>query len=231
MNVKGIYRSSLIDYPGVISAVIFTGGCNLRCRFCHNPELAIDSSDIETVSDADILSFLSTRKRLLDGVVISGGEPTMRENLPLFCESLKSLGFKVKLDTNGSAPEKVGTLLSQGLVDYVALDMKTSPDKYKDVTCSGISFDSVMETLTVIRNAGVDYELRTTCAPGCVTMDDFRIIQEKTGRVKKYFLQQFRNENTLDCSLSDTIPYSKEEMYSFREYVATFSDLCELRGV
>lgn len=231
MNVKGIYRTSLIDYPGAISAVVFTGGCNLRCKFCHNPDLALDSAELESIPEADILSFLSTRKRLIDGVVISGGEPTLRSNLSGFCDSLKSLGFKVKLDTNGSAPAVVADLIGKKTVDYVALDMKTSPSKYPEVTASSISFDSVQATLDALRDSGIEYELRTTCVPDLVTMDDFVSIGSRIGRVKNYYLQQFRAENTLDGSLSGVIPYRKEQMAEFRDFVATFSDRCELRGV
>jgi pyruvate formate lyase activating enzyme len=231
VNVKGIYRTSLIDYPGAISAVVFTGGCNLRCKFCHNPELALDSSELESIPEAEILSFLSTRKRLIDGVVISGGEPTLRENLPGFCDSLKSLGFKVKLDTNGSSPSVVAGLLRKKTIDYFALDMKTSPSKYPEVTASSISFDSVYETLDLLRSSGTDYELRTTCVPDLVTMDDFAAIGERIGRVKNYYLQQFRSENTLDGTLSGVNPYRKEQMAEFRDFVSTFSDRCELRGV
>ena len=231
VNVKGLYRTSLIDYPGAISAVVFSGGCNLRCRFCHNPSLALNSADLETVPDSEILAFLSTRKRLLDGVVISGGEPTMRESLPSFCASLKSLGFKVKLDTNGSAPDKVSKLLADKLLDYIALDMKTSPAKYPSVTGSSLSFDSVSATLDLLRSSGIDYELRTTCVPGMVTLDDLTVIRDRIGRVKNYYLQQFRAEGTLDQSLADLTPYSVEEMHELRRFVSTFADKCELRGV
>jgi pyruvate formate lyase activating enzyme len=231
VNVKGIYRTSLIDYPGAISAVVFTGGCNLRCRFCHNPELALDSPELEPVSEADILSFLATRKRLIDGVVISGGEPTLRENLSGFCESLKSLGFRIKLDTNGSAPEKVAELVKKKLIDYVALDMKTSPLKYPEVTGSNLDFESVLSTLNVLRDSGMKYELRTTCVPQLVTKDDFAAIRDRVGRVRNYYLQQFRAENTLDSTLADVIPYRKEEMAELRDFVSTFADRCELRGV
>jgi pyruvate formate lyase activating enzyme len=231
VNVKGIYRTSLIDYPGAISAVVFSGGCNLRCRFCHNPELATDDSSLDTVSDSDILAFLATRKRLLDGVVISGGEPTLRENLPEFCEALKSLGFKVKLDTNGSDPAKVAALLSKNLIDYIALDLKTSPEKYPSVTGSSLSFDSVLSTLDIIRSSSVDYEVRTTCVPGVVTMDDLVLICNRIGKVKTYYLQQFRPESTLDPSLSDVAAYSKETIHAFHAFVSNFASRCELRGV
>lgn len=231
MNVKGVYRTSLIDYPGAISAVVFTGGCNLRCRFCHNPELALDSAELEAIPEADILSFLSTRKRLIDGVVISGGEPTLRANLSEFCDSLKSLGFKVKLDTNGSDPAKVSELVKGKAVDYVALDIKTSPEKYSEVTGSSLTFDSVQATLEVLRSSGIKYELRTTCVPDMVTMEDFASIRDRIGRVRTYYLQQFRAENTLDSSLSQVTPYLKETMAEFRDFVSTFADRCELRGV
>ena len=231
MNVKGLYRTSLIDYPGAISAVVFTGGCNLRCRFCHNPELATNSSALETIPEADILSFLSTRKRLIDGVVISGGEPTLRTNLSEFCDSLKSLGFKVKLDTNGSNPAKVSELVKGKAVDYVALDIKTSPEKYPAVTGAALSFDPVQTTLDVLRSSGVRYEIRTTCVPDMVTMEDFVAIRDRIGRVRTYYLQQFRAENTLDNSLSNVTPYLKETMADFRDFVSTFADRCELRGV
>ena len=230
MNVKGFHKTSLIDYPGEISSVIFTGGCNLRCRFCHNTELAYDN-EVVGISETEILTTLEKRKKIIDAVVITGGEPTLRSGLALFLKKLKSLGFKIKLDTNGFSPHVLEQLLDQSLLDYVAVDIKTAPSKYHDLVGSTDSTELVQQTITLLKNKSPDYEVRTTCVPGYVELEDLMEIREWIGKVGKYYLQQFRNENTLDTKLSSCTPHSKEKLHSFREFISSFSDICEIRGI
>lgn len=229
MNVKGLVKSSLIDYPGEISSVIFTEGCNLKCRFCHNVEL-LNKNDSPPIPEDELLSLFAKRKNVVDCVVISGGEPTIHSDLFDFIHKLKKIGMKIKLDSNGMNPSAVKKLLESKAVDYFAIDIKTSPEKYKEVTGSG-SFDALLETFSMLNSFDADYEARTTCVPSLVTLDDIELIGKAVPRLKKYYLQQFRNQITLDESLNGIIPYSKETIQSFAKKAGSFSDFCGIRGI
>jgi pyruvate formate lyase activating enzyme len=231
MNIKGVQKTSLIDYPGKISTVLFTGGCNLRCGYCHNPDLACDSCSLSSYTDQEILNIIGRRKGLIEGITISGGEPTLTRDLTAFVRSLKKYGLPVKVDTNGLNPAVVRGLLAEGLVDYMAVDVKTSPEKYEILTGKAIDFSKIVETIDGIKSSGIDYELRTTCIPDYVTIDDFERIGNRVGRVKRYFLQQFQNRVTLEESFRTRTPYTLEELHLFQRYVSTFAESCEIRGV
>ena len=232
MNIKGIYKTTLIDYPGRISAAIFTGGCNLRCRYCHNPSLVIPGQDEHTFSEDDVLDLLKKRKNIIEGLAISGGEPTLNEDLGSFIEKVKELSIDVKLDTNGLNPSMIADLLNRELLDYVALDVKTSPDKYSDLTGRDINFSTIVQSINALRESGVDFEIRTTCIPGFVTIDDFHAIKETIGYVPRYALQQFVADNDLvDNNLRKVQPYPVKILYDFKKFVETFTDVCEIRGV
>ena len=231
MNIKGIHKTSLIDYPGKICSIIFTGGCNLRCKYCHNPELACDNCDLKILPNDEALSFMKKRRSLIDGISISGGEPTLARNIFDFIQSVKDIPLAVKIDTNGLNPDVIDHLLQNGLLDYVAIDIKTSPEKYELLTNRKVDFSIIVNTVNLVRAAGVDYELRTTCIPSFVTLEDFVSIKMEIGHVKQYYLQQFINDVTLDPSLSRCNPYPLSILYSFRNFVSTFSDICEIRGI
>lgn len=231
MNIKGIHKTSLIDFPGSISAIIFSGGCNLRCRYCHNPDLACNSCGLQGYSNDEALSFIMSRIHLIDAVVLSGGEPTLSPRIKDFTRTLKDLGLKVKLDTNGFNPDIVKNLVGEGLLDYIAMDIKTSPEKYHLLTGNDSPFDTIIDTLDILRHSGVLYELRTTCIPEYVTMDDLFAIRDKVEHVDAYFLQQFVNTTTLDAAFHTIQPYPPETLISFRQFVSTFADTCEVRGI
>jgi pyruvate formate lyase activating enzyme len=231
MNIKGLHKTSLIDYPGKICSIIFTGGCNLRCKYCHNPELACDSCNLKTLTNDDALSFMKKRCSLIDGISISGGEPTLAKNLFDFIRSVKDIPLAVKIDTNGLNPDVIDHLIQNRLLDYVAIDIKTSPEKYELLTNRKVDFSLIVRTVELVRASGVDYELRTTCIPSFVTLEDFVSIKVEIGHVKQYFIQQFINDVTLDPSLSNCEPYPLSVLYSFRNFVRSFSDICEIRGI
>jgi pyruvate formate lyase activating enzyme len=232
MNIRGIYKTSLIDYPGKISAVLFTGGCNLRCRYCHNPDLADNWQEMVHSTDEEAIDLLRKRKNLIDGVTISGGEPTLSKDLFSFVERIKELQLAVKIDSNGLQPEVLGNLTAGGLLDYAAIDIKTSPEKYRFLTNSDVDFGNVVRSIDILRASGIDYEVRTTCVPAYVTMDDLSSIRDAIGRVKKYFLQQFQREaRLLDRSWEIIEPYPVETLRQFREFILTFADRCEIRGI
>lgn len=231
MNIKGIHKTSLIDYPGKVCSILFTGGCNLRCGYCHNPELACNSMNLDTYSNQDALNIIAKRKNLIDGISISGGEPTLSKNVVDFIKSIKELSLSVKLDTNGLNPDVIGRLQEKNLLDYVAVDIKTSPEKYEFLTNKKIDFSKITRTLDIIRSSGIEYEVRTTCIPYFVTLKDLVSIKSEIGHVKKYFLQQYVNNVTLDLKFAAYEPYAPTILYSFKKYVETFSDLCEIRGI
>jgi len=232
MNIRGLYKTSLIDFPGRISAVLFTGGCNLRCRNCHNPKLAENSRDLDLFGNSEILDVLNSRKNLIDGVTITGGEPTLSKNLLPFIERVKNLPLQVKLDSNGLRPDVIRQLTGRGLLDYVAIDIKTSPQKYNDLTRNTVDFSTILRTINILKESGTDFELRTTCIPGYVTLDDLRIIKDLVGAVEKYFLQQFISSSSLiDESMEHIQPYPVKVLQEFRDFICTFSNQCEIRGI
>ncbi len=232
MNIKGLFKTSLVDYPGKVSSVIFTGGCNLRCGYCHNPDLALNSPVLEKIDAGEVLAFLKKRKGLIDGITVSGGEPAMDRGLLPFLEKVKALGLLIKLDTNGFFPRVISECLEKKLIDYAAVDVKTSPEKYPSLTGKDVSFADVLATLTILKKSKVDYEIRTTCVPGFVTVDDIKKIGEAVGKVKKYYLQQFVNINILlDSGIKMLSPYTVDYLQELKTEAEKFSDFCTIRGI
>ncbi len=232
MNVRGIYKTSLIDYPGKICTVLFAGGCNLKCRYCHNPDIVLNRDDLEKISNDEIFVFLKKRSSLIDGVTISGGEPTLSHDLINFIERIKKLSLDVKLDSNGLKPRIIKSLAQNRIIDYAAIDIKTSPSKYFSLTRTSIDFSKIIETVSILKEYKIEYEIRTTCIPYYVTIDDFKDIKKALNRVKRYYLQQFSSSvPLLDRSLENTEPYPVEVLLEFSEFVKSFSDICEVRGI
>jgi len=232
MNIRGIYKSSLIDYPGKIAVVVFNAECNFRCGFCHNPDLVIDSHKLEKMPDDDIIRFLLSRAKFIDGVVITGGEPTLSGDLPEFLKKIKEHNFFIKLDTNGSSPQVVEDLLSKNLLDYIALDIKTSPQLYSKLTLSDISFDVILKTLSIIKNSGIEYELRTTCIPEFINHEILKEIGELTGNVRAYYLQQFSlSASLLDNNYKNLVPLRIDYLNELLDVVKGFAATCSVRGI
>lgn len=231
MNIRGIYKTSLIDFPGKISTVLFSGGCNLRCRFCHNPDLACNRTHLEKIDNSEALSFLKKRKDLIDGVTFTGGEPTLAKNIDTFLNEVKAISLAIKLDSNGLQPDVIEDLTKKQLLDYVAIDIKTSPQKYNDLVRTEIDFSRIIETINILRSSKTAFELRTTCIPEWVTMDDFISIKSAIGYVDQYFLQQFISDvPLLDESMQIVQPYPVKVLESFKEFVSSFAGVCAIRG-
>jgi pyruvate formate lyase activating enzyme len=232
MNIRGLYKTSLVDYPEKITSTIFLGGCNLRCGYCHNPGLALNSSVLEKIKEEEVLAFLKKRKGLIDGVTISGGEPTIEKGLIPFLEKVKSLKLLIKIDTNGFLPHIISECIEKKLIDYAAVDIKTSPEKYPLLTGMNLPFNTILATTDILKNSGLDYEIRTTCVPGFVTVDDIKKIGESIGAVKKYYLQQFVNTNTLlDSEIETLTPYSIDYLHELKNEAEKFSSFCSIRGI
>jgi len=211
MLIGGLHKLSLIDYPGKLSAVIFTRGCNFRCPYCHNPEL-IESNGGDIIEEDKILSFLDERKGKLDGVVVTGGEPTLQSEIVEFLERIKRLGFFVKLDTNGSYPERIKEIIDRKLLDYIAMDIKAPLYKYNRTTLTSIDTERIVESIHLIMNSGIDYEFRTTVVRSLLSRDDFPKIGEMIKSAKLFVLQEFRPTKTLDPDFLKETSYTKREL-------------------
>ncbi|OIO47385.1 MAG: anaerobic ribonucleoside-triphosphate reductase activating protein [Candidatus Portnoybacteria bacterium CG06_land_8_20_14_3_00_39_12] len=210
MLLGGLQKLSLIDYPGKLAAVVFTLGCNFRCGFCHNPELVLPAliKKQSRLAEADFFKFLRTRQGKIDGVVVTGGEPTLHQDLPDFISQIKKLGFLVKLDTNGSCPEMLRILLEQKLLDYIAMDIKSSPERYhRACGLTKINLSTIQKSIDFIKNSALPYNFRTTLAPNVVSEKDISQIRQWLGLAPygawlgetgvKLVLQEFRPEKTL----------------------------------
>jgi pyruvate formate lyase activating enzyme len=230
MRIAGLQKLSLVDYPGLVSAVIFTAGCDFSCSYCQNPDL-VNAGTSPIISTEEALGYLSGRSGFVDGVVITGGEPAAQKDLPQFISILKSMGFKVKLDTNGNNPGAIRELLIERLLDYVALDIKTSFGKYSFVSPDPATPANIEESVYTLMLSTTDHEFRTTCVPGIVDEKDIEEISRYVRGAKKYFLQQFRTEVTFDKSLKESRIYSKEDLARFRDILAKQVKLVEIRGL
>ena len=204
MLILGLNKTTLLDYPGYVAATIFTGGCNFRCPFCHNRGLVLEPSTGEAISEEETLAFLKKRKNILKGVCITGGEPTLQADLPDFVVCVREMGYRVKLDTNGYKPEALKRLLGDGLLDYVAMDIKNSPDKY--AVSSGMdgmdnSFDlgRIRESVNILMEGNAEYEFRTTVVKELHTVEDMVKIGEWIGGCRAYFLQKFQDKGNNIC--------------------------------
>nr|MDK2850370.1 pyruvate formate lyase activating enzyme [Candidatus Cloacimonadota bacterium] len=198
MKIGGFQKFSLLDYPGELSAIVFTQGCNFRCPYCHNPELVLPQIYRPLLSTEQILRFLYRRRRKITAVVVTGGEPTLQEDLVKFLRILKAMRFKVKLDTNGSNPEMLSRALYYQAVDYIAMDIKAPSDLYQKITRSKVKMDDVTRSMEIIRLSGLPYEFRTTVAEEILFGDDLLKIRELLKEGDCYYLQPCNYSTTLD---------------------------------
>jgi len=208
--IGGFQKSSLIDYPEKISAIIFTQGCNFRCPYCHNPELIEDIAG-SSMDESAILDFLKSRIGKLDAVVITGGEPTLHKDLPEFIRQIKDLGFLVKLDTNGTNPEMLQNLIDEKLVDYVAMDIKAPIEKYSEVVCTKVDTEKVSKSVEILKESDTEHEFRTTVVKSQLSVNDFEKIGELINGSDKYYLQKFVPSKTLNRFFINQTTYSDEE--------------------
>lgn len=218
IKISGLEPSSLLDYPDKISAVIFTHGCNLRCPYCHNPELVVKKFCTKTeISEKYLFQFLKNRRGKLDGVVITGGEPLVQDSLDPFIKKVKQMGYLVKLDTNGTYPKKLKKLLENNLVDYIAMDLKYPKSDYiKSSPRKNIS-KRIEESIDIIMTSDIDYEFRTTYVKKFHTIDSVEKMGEMIKGAKKYYIQNFRAGNTLDPHLSSINSFTQKELKEMKK--------------
>ena len=228
MKIHGLQKMTLLDFPGRVACTVFLGGCDFRCPYCHNYELA-DGSAPPVMEEEELFAFLEKRRGLLDGVAVTGGEPCLRKDLPGFFRRIRDMGYPVKLDTNGAHPEMLRRLLSEGLVEYVAMDIKNSPDKYAlTAGLPALDLTPVRESVRLLMESGCAYEFRTTVVDEFHTEEDFGRIGEWIRGAERYFLQPFTDR--------DSVPFaglhapSREKLLACLSAAAKYVPAAALRG-
>ena len=229
MKIHGLQKMTLLDFPGRVACTVFFGGCDMRCPFCHNAEL-LDGSAPPVMDERELLAFLEKRRGLLDGVAFTGGEPLLQKDLPALAEKIRMLGYPVKLDTNGTHPDLLARMIRDGLVQYVAMDIKNSPDRYAETAgLASINLDPVRESVSMLLEGDTDYEFRTTVVAELHDDSSFEQIGLWIRGARHYYLQRFTDR--------ETVPFqglhapAKEDMRRWAEIVRPFVPSVEIRGV
>ena len=229
MLIHGLQKMTLLDYPGYVACTVFLSGCDFRCPYCHNFELVNGTAD-PIMDEDEFFGFLGKRKGLIDGVCISGGEPLLHKDIEIFIRKIREMGYKIKLDTNGYHPDMLKKLIDEGLLDYIAMDIKNSIAKYSlTVNVPNIDTSIIKKSISIIMHSGVDYEFRTTVAGGLHEVDDFEQIGFLIQNAKAYYLQQFTMRDTVPCK--ELYSPSSEDMETFLQVVKKYVDSALLRGV
>ena len=229
MLIHGLQKMTLLDYPGYVACTVFLSGCDFKCPYCHNFELVNGTAD-PIMDEDEFFKFLGKRKGLIDGVCISGGEPLLHKDIDAFIRKIREMGYKIKLDTNGYHPDMLKKLIDEGLLDYIAMDIKNSIAKYSlTVNVPNIDTSIIKKSISIIMHSGVDYEFRTTVAGGLHEVDDFEQIGSLIQNAKAYYLQQFTMRDTVPCK--ELYSPSSEDMETFLQVVKKYVDSALLRGV
>lgn len=230
MNIMGLQKLTLLDYPGKTACTVFTSGCNFRCPFCHNASLVTHISNIPAYTEDEFFEFLSKRRGILDGVCITGGEPTLQTDLEQFILKIKEMGFKIKLDTNGANPDKLKRLIDNGLLDYVAMDIKNSPENYgKTVGVENFDIAPIEKSVDILIRGNVDFEFRTTVVKELHTKEDIMSIGKWINGEEKYFLQCFIDSG--DVIGSGMSGYDKNVMSDLVKLLEKDVPNAQIRGV
>lgn len=230
MQIHGLQKTTLLDFPGHVASTIFFGGCNFRCPFCHNMNLVLNAANEPVISEEELFHHLNSRIGILDGVCITGGEPTLQKDLVPFIEKIKSLGYLVKLDTNGTNPNVIEELISKKLIDYIAMDIKSSPKDYAKVAgLESFDFDGVKRSISILINGTVPYEFRTTMVKEYHSPETVREIGELIHGAMAYYLQSFVDSDFVPNH--DLHAFSKEELLGFVEVLKPHVETVELRGI
>ena len=230
MRIHGLQKMTLLDYPGNVACTVFSGGCNMRCPFCHNAPLVTHLNDTPLIDENEVLSFLSTRKGLLDGVCFTGGEPLLQPDIASFIKKVRAFGYKIKLDTNGTFPDKLEELVGDGLIDYVAIDIKNTFEKYPEtVGIKNFDVTPVKRSIDFLMKSDIEYEFRTTVVKEFHTVEDIEKIAEYIKGSKGYFLQNFTDSGDL---IGDNLhPHDKGTMYEMLEKVQKYVNISAIRGI
>ena len=224
MKIKGFIRTTFIEYPGEIASMIFLPGCNFRCSFCFNPELVLESDKVEDVDEKEVFDFLEKQRKWIDGVVISGGEPTLHKDLPELIRKIKKMGLLVRIYTNGTNPEMLKKLLDEKLIDSIAMDIKAplNEESYERITCTKGLVEKVKKSVSLIMNSGLEYEFRTTAVPNVHHEKDVEEIAKHIKGANLFVLQKFLPEKALDAELRKIKTQTDEEMEKLAEIAREF---------
>jgi len=228
MKIGGLEKFTLIDYPGKISAIVFTVGCNFRCPFCHNPSLVEETEETD-IKTEEVLTFLKKRIGSLDAVTITGGEPTMHKDLIPFMRKIKKLGFLIKLDSNGTNPLVLKKVIKEKQVDYLAMDIKSSPEKYMQTVGRPIEIKKIKESVNIIMKSGIPYEFRTTVVKALLPEEDFPKIGEFIKGAEKYFLQKFIPTKILNPQFKKKTTYTDSEFLKIKSVMEKYVKECGIR--
>ena len=229
---KGIQKTTLIDFPGEVACTVFLPKCNFRCGYCHNKQLVLEQETGISITEKQLFDFLDGRKGFLDGVCITGGEPSLHKALPEFCRKLKEKGFLVKVDTNGSNSTMLKQMVDEKIVDYIAMDIKAPLEKYDVVAGVKVNKEAIKKSVELIRKSGLDYEFRTTVLPKLVSEEDLLAIGKWLNGSKLYALQQFYAVGELlDESLKSQKPYPKQKLLAFKKMLEPYFSKVEVRNV
>lgn len=231
VEIKGLEKFAPKDFPGQISSTVFLGGCNFRCPYCHNSDLVLRSKSLPTFPMDYFLSFLDSRKNWLEGICITGGEPLLQKDLEVLLSLIKERVLLVKIDTNGSFPSRLEELIQKKLVDYVAMDVKASLERYKEVVKSEVKTEDIVKSIEIIKSSGLKYMFRTTVVPGLVGSDDVKKISQMLKGTKIFQIQQFVPNNTIDNRYIRIVPYSKEEIQAFVKIAEPYFEEVRVEGV
>jgi len=231
MQIGGLQKLTLIDYPGRLAATVFLCGCNFHCPWCYSSELVLPKKikNQPKISEKEFFDFLNERKNLLEGVTICGGEPTVNKDLPQFCKKIRRLGYFVKLDTNGSNPEMLEELINNKLIDYVAMDVKLPKERYPEIYGKRVKIKNIEKSINILKIKKIDSEFRTTVVPTILDKEDISKIVRWVEPAKRYYLQNFRPEKTIDPKFEKIKPYPEEYLISIQKAIAPFFEICQVR--
>lgn len=225
--IGGLQKNTFLDFPQKIACIVFAQKCNFHCGYCHNPELHIQSKP--AITEQEFFEFLKTRRRKLDGVVITGGEPTLQAELFDFITQIKDMGYLIKLDTNGYKPEVLTRLTEANLVNYIAMDIKAPLDKYYKIAGTNIDTNKITESISLIKNSRIDYEFRTTVVKSQLAPNDFEKIGQLINGAKRYYLQKFVPTKTLDLNFKNEDTYTDEEFKVICSNLKKYADFVDFR--
>ena len=232
MKIAGFIKTTLIDWDGMVACTIYLAGCSFRCPYCHNGNIVMNADTVESIDEDKVLGYIKENTDFLDGAVVSGGEPLMNPDISDLLKKIKALGIKVKIDTNGTFPERLDDIIGAGLVDTVAMDVKASLNERYDVASgTGADINALKKSIDIIIGSGVDHEFRTTAVPIYVKEEDIRNICENIRGAKKYRIHQFRNRSTMDDSLSVLDPYPASKLVRMAEIAKEYVKDVMIRGI
>jgi len=231
MQIGGLQKTTLIDFPGRIAATVFLAGCNFRCPWCYSPELVLPEKIKEQpkISEKYFFDFLKERKGLLEGICITGGEPTLNKDLPGFIKKIKKTGFSVKLDTNGSNPQMLKKLINDKLIDYVAMDIKAPKEKYQAAGAVRVDVKKIQKSIDILKAGKIEAEFRSTIVPSLHAREDVIAMAKWIRGAKKYYLQNFRPEKTIDPKFEKVKPYPEEFLLEIQKVISPFFEACQVR--